>query len=127
MSLPPGLRFEYSSGCLIVHATGEAQFEQRVAFAEAIADALTKQPVAALLVNLRETAGPATFMDRFHLGELAARYLPKIPVAVLMREEQTDKQLIGQLVARNRGLNLEIFLNADAAQEWLRKHAAPGA
>jgi hypothetical protein len=125
MSSPTGLEFEYASGRLIVRATSRAEFGQRVAFAQSIADVIRKQPVATLLVDLRETAGPTTFMDRYQLGELAATYLPKVPIAVLMREEQTDKQLIGKLVARNRGVELEVFFDPAEASAWLKKHQQP--
>ena len=123
MSIASALHFEFASGCLIVRATGNAKFEQRIEFAEAIAAALKKQPVSALLLNLRDAAGPASFMERYELGELAARYLPKIPIAVLMREDQTDKELIGRQVARNRGADLEVLLEPADAEAWLKKHA----
>jgi len=127
MSAPTGLQFEFVSGCLVVRATGSAQFEQRLIFAQAIADALSQHPVVALLLNLRETTGPSNFMERYELGELAARYLPKIPIAVLMREDQTDRELIGRQVARNRGADLEVFLEPAEADAWLKQHAVPAA
>ena len=124
MSSPDGLEFEYVSGRLTVRATSHAEFGQRVAFAQLIGEAMRKQPVTTLLVDLRDTAGPSTFMERYQLGELAAHYLTKIPIAVLMREEQTDKQLIGKLVARNRGVELEVFFDPTAADAWLTKHTS---
>jgi len=121
MSSPTGLEFEYVSGRLVVRATNEAEFGQRVAFAQFIGAFVQKNPVSAILVDLRDTKGPSTFMERYQLGELAAEYLPKLPVAILMRKAQTDKQLIGKLVARNRGLELEVFFEAAAADAWLEK------
>lgn len=121
MSSPTGLEFEYVSGRLAVRATNEADFGQRVEFAKLIGEFVQKNPVDALLIDLRETKGPSTFMERYQLGELAAEYLPKVPVAILMREAQTDKQLIGKLVARNRGLELEVFFDHGAAESWLQK------
>ncbi len=125
MSSPNGLQFEHTGGCLIVHATGHAQIDQKVALARCIGEAIKQQPINSLIVDLRDTAGPSTFMDRYQLGELAAQYLPKIPIAVLMRKEQTDPQLIGQTVARNRGAQLEVFFDRASADAWLQKHAAP--
>ena len=125
MNSPTGLEFKYAAGCLTVRATSRAEFGHRVAFAQSIAEAIRQQPVTTLLVDLRETAGPTTFMDRYQLGELAAAYLPKVPIAVLMREEQTDKQLIGKLVARNRGVELEVFFDPGAAGAWLKKPRQP--
>lgn len=121
MNSPTGLEFEYMSGRLAVRATSEADFGQRVAFAKFIGEFVQKNPVSALLIDLRETKGPSTFMERYQLGELAAEYLPKVPVAILMREAQTDKQLIGKLVARNRGLELEVFFESEIAEAWLQK------
>ncbi len=123
MSSPTGLEFDYAAGRLVVRATHDAQFGQRLAFAQLINAAVQKNPVTSLLIDLRNTKGPSTFMDRYQLGELAAQYLPKVPIAVLMREAQTDKQLIGKLVARNRGLELEVFFEAGAADAWLEKRA----
>jgi len=121
MSSPTGLEFEYVSGRLVVRATSDAEFGQRVAFAQFIGEFVQKNPVTTLMIDLRDTKGPSTFMDRYQLGELAAEHLPKVPVAVLMREAQTDKQLIGKLVARNRGLELEIFFDREPAEAWLQK------
>jgi len=121
MSSPTGLEFEYVSGRSVVRATNEAEFGQRVAFTQFIGAFVQKNPVSAILVDLRDTKGPSTFMERYQLGELAAEYLPKLPVAILMRKAQTDKQLIGKLVARNRGLELEVFFEAAAADAWLEK------
>jgi len=124
MSTPTGLQFEHVSGCLTVRVSGPSQFQQRVSIAHAIVEALSKHAVNAMLIDLRNTDGPVTFMDRYQLGEMAAQYLPKIPLAALMREDQTDRQLIGQQVARNRGANLQVFTEEALAVAWLKEYAA---
>lgn len=96
--------------------------DQKEASIKEIAEALNAQPVNAALVDMREVEGPYTFMDRYQLGELAGRYLAKIPLAVLALEIQTDKQRIGQLVAVNRGAKMEVFTDPDAAMAWLKKY-----
>jgi len=126
MSTPSGFNFEYLSGCLLVRATGRFMIDQKEAAIKEIAEALNAQSVNAALVDMREVEGPYTFMDRYQLGELAGRYLSKIPLAVLALENQTDKQRIGQLVAVNRGAKMEVFTDPDAAMAWLKKHQSAG-
>jgi len=121
MSTPPGLQFEYASGCLIVRATGREMIEHKEASIKAIANAIDAQSVKAVLVDMRGLLPPYSFMDRYQLGELTGKYLSGIPIAALALEEQTDKQRIGQLVAINRGARVEVFIDEAAAYAWLKK------
>ncbi len=119
------LMFNYEAGCLIVTATGRYIVDQKESAVKDVAEAIKVQPVKAALVDLRGISGPYTFMDRYQLGELAGRYLTKVPIAVLILPKQADPQLIGKLVANNRGANLEVFTDPPAAQAWLKKHQPP--
>ena len=123
MSSPHGLHFEYASGCLMIRVTGRGLIEQKDAAIQEIADAIDAQPVNAVLVDMRELLPPYTFMDRYQLGELAAKHLSKVPLGLISLEKQIDKQRIGQLVAINRGAKMEIFTDPIAAREWLKQFA----
>ena len=123
MSAPHGLQFERASGCLIVRMSGKGTITQKKeATFKAIADAICQQPIKALLVDMRGADGPYTFMDRYQLGELAARHLSDVPIGALLLESQTDPKRIGQLVAVNRGAKVEIFIDETAAFAWLNKY-----
>ena len=125
MSAPVDLQFEHESGCLIVRARSRHVLEQKIAAVKEIAAAIKAHSIKATLVDLREVPGPYTFMDRYQLGEHAGRYLTQVPVAVLLLEKQADRQLIGKLVANNRGANVEVFTDPAAARAWLEKYQTP--
>ena len=122
MSASSDLHFEYTCGCLIVRATGRGLVDRKEASAKAIAAASKAQPVKAVLVDMRTIAGPYTFMDRYQLGEVVARYLAHLPIAALVLEKQADPRRIGQIVANNRGAKVEVFTNPTDAERWLKKY-----
>jgi hypothetical protein len=117
--------FVLESDCLNVRAIGRYVLVQKEAAVKAIAAAIEAQPVKAALVDIREVPGPYTFMDRYELGELAGRFLRQVPIAIVALEEQTDKERIGKMAARNRGANLEVFTDLAEAQAWLQKYLTP--
>jgi hypothetical protein len=119
--LPP-LQFESKAGCLTVRASGNVFLQQKETMFKAIAAAIQEHKPRATLVDLWNIPGPATFMDRFELGELAGRYLPNITLAALVREEHTDPKRIGQMVARNRGAYFELFTDPASTEAWLKQY-----
>ena len=123
MSAPHGLQFERASGCLIVRMIGKGIITQKKeATFKALAEAVGQQPIKALLVDMRGADGPYTFMDRYKIGELTARHLSDIPIGALLSQAQVDPKRIGQLVAVNRGAQVEIFIDETAAFAWLKKY-----
>src|SRR5882672_5559653 len=113
------LRFEYEFGCLIVRATGRYLIDEKEPAILAIARAIKDQPVCAALVDMRGLEGLYSFMDRYSLAELAGRHLIGVPLGVLARAEQLDPQRLGVLVAKNRGVDVNIFTDPTEAQAWL--------
>jgi hypothetical protein len=58
--------------------------------------------------------------DRFFLGERSRIFaLYKLKVAFVCTPEQIDPEKFGVLVAQNRGVNVEAFVDFQAAEEWL--------
>lgn len=117
--------FVHESDCLKVRVISRHILIQKEAAILAVASAIAARPVKAALVDIRAVPGPYTFMDRYELGELAGQHLTLVPIAVLALEEQTDKERIGKMVARNRGANLEVFTDPAEAQAWLQKYLTP--
>ncbi len=96
---------------------------------KAVGQFIKAHQVKAALVDFRGIPGEVSFLDRYELGETAARYLPSIPLAVLMLKAQADRDRIGITVAANRGTHIEHFTDPAAAETWFKKHAeleAPG-
>ena len=61
-------------------------------------------------------------VDRFLLGErleIFARY--KIKVAFVSKPEQIEPRKFAVMLARNRGVTIEVFTDFQAAEEWLLK------
>jgi len=73
------------------------------------------------LVLLDATAleGPLSLVDRYEIGSQGARMAWGLRVAVLSSAELVDPRKMGVLVARNRGLDIELFLTQEEALSWL--------
>jgi len=123
MSEPVKLHLEYRDNCLVIQPQGRDILERMAATMQAIAAAIRARPVRATLVDLRAVPGTVNFLDRYQLGSMAGRHLPRIQLAVLVTDEQADPNRIGQLVALNRGANVEVFTDPAAAEVWLKKMA----
>jgi hypothetical protein len=115
------LELEYRDDSLVIRVHGRGIIEKMPETFQAMADAIRARPVRATLIDLRDISGPITFLDRYQLGEMAGRYLPRILLAALMHKDQADRKHIGQLVALNRGANVEIFTDQAKADAWLKK------
>ena len=124
MSEPVNLQLEYRDGCLVIRTHGRDLFERMPVTMQAIAAAIRARPVRATLIDVRAVPGSVTFLDRYQMGNMAARHLPRVLLAVLMREDQADPKRIGQLAAQNRGVNAEVFTDPAQAEAWL-KNAPP--
>jgi len=59
-------------------------------------------------------------LDRYRMGQGAEQLAGKVArVAVLARTDQIDPGRFGERVARNRGINVKVFINLDEARHWL--------
>jgi hypothetical protein len=123
--MPPALPIEFQQqpGCLIAVLKGRAVVENKPATFRAIAGELEARHLEAVLVDMRPVPGLLTFMDRFQLGVLAGHYLAGYALAALARPEQLDPGRIGQLVAKNRGADVQLFHDPVDADAWVRKQA----
>jgi hypothetical protein len=115
------LQCELREGGLVIRALNRDILEKMEVTVRAIATLLRTHRAKVALVDLRAVPGNATFMDRYQLGEQAGRHLPRIAIAALLRDEQSDPERIGQLTAQNRGMYLEVFTDETAAFAWLEK------
>lgn len=59
-----------------------------------------------------------TTLDRYEISAHAARVAAGIKIAGLARPEQVGESF-GKMVARNRGLNVDLFIDHDEAVVWL--------
>jgi hypothetical protein len=75
-----------------------------------------------VLIDTTRAEGKVSFVERFLLGEKTRVFaFHGIKVAFVDRPERIDPQKFGELVARNRGVDIRIFSDLQAAKEWLLK------
>jgi hypothetical protein len=80
-----------------------------------------------LFFNVYKVKGKITTMDRYDLGEYAAieainfllNGLPKLSVTFYGKEPIIDPERFGELVAKNRGLNIKVTTDKKEALQFL--------
>jgi hypothetical protein len=69
-----------------------------------------------------------TLAERFRLGMNALEFAGKLRrIAALVRPELADRQRFGEMVARNRGINVRVFTILEEATRWLLAQDQPSA
>lgn len=124
MSGADSLQCEVRNTGLIIRLLNRDILEKMEATTKAIAGLIQSHRAKAALIDMRRVPGEATFMDRYELGQQAGHLLPRIPVAVLLREPMADPQRIGETVARNRGANIKVFTDPANAKAWFDRMTA---
>lgn len=88
-------------------------------FQQLLAHCVVQKP-SRVFADLTAITGKFSTLDRYDLGKLGAGFAPYVArVAVLGTSEFVDPQKFGVQVAKNRGLNVEIFVDRAAALAWL--------
>lgn len=75
-----------------------------------------------LLIDITEAEGKASIIERYLAAEesrIFARY--GIKVVFIETPEPIDPRRFFLVVARNRGVNVEVFTDFQSAEEWLLK------
>jgi hypothetical protein len=73
-----------------------------------------------LLVDVTRARMPLSTLDKFEMGRRAVTFgRHGIQVAVVATPDQIDPHRFGELVAINRGVNIRLFTETRAAEEWL--------
>jgi len=108
--------FAEKDNYLTVNVSGHFSLEvAKKMYTDALGKLVDKK-ISKLLFNVRKVTGKVTTMDRYYLGEFAAlesiKYMRKglqsNAVAFYGIEPIIDPERFGELVARNRGLNLKV-------------------
>jgi hypothetical protein len=95
-------------------------------FTEAL-EMLVKKKLFKLFFNVYKVKGRITTMDRYHLADYAAmeainfllKGLPRLSVAFYGIEPIIDPERFGELVAKNRGLNIKVTTDKNEALNFL--------
>jgi hypothetical protein len=80
-----------------------------------------------ILVDINRVTGNVLFFDRFQFAEALAQYkaehgLSKVSkIALVGKEPLIDKNRFGETVAVNRGVNIKVFTDLNAALTWIKE------
>ena len=87
---------------------------------EAILEICMEKKPSRLFVDFSPVTGQFTTLERYDMGMIGARLVPYVGrVAVLLSPEVQDPEKFGAQVARNRGLNVDNFVDRALAMAWL--------
>lgn len=98
----------------------------KIMYADALESLLDKK-FSKLFFNAYKVKGKVTTLDRYYFGEFAAleslkymgKGLKRIAVSVYGIEPIIDPERFGEIVARNRGLNLKVTTDKNEALQFL--------
>lgn len=119
--------FEVNDGYLSVTVSGHFSLPDAMKMYTESLEILVDKKLVKLFFNVLKVKGKVKTMDRFYLGEFAAlesikfmgKGLLRIAVAFYGKEPIIDHKRFGELVARNRGLNLKVTTDKNEAFQFL--------
>lgn len=105
---------------LFVNFTGAGDLEEVSQQFNLLADRCLEAKKTRLLVDISKLQTVPEFSERYRAGERAVVFAHNgIRVALVGRREHVDPKLLGELVARNRGVDGRVFTDPAAAKKWL--------
>ena len=114
------LQIERKDNWVVARLSGVADIEKAHARFEEIAQACDRMSTKRLIVDVTNAALPLSATDKFEMGRHAVVFAQHgIKVAVVATPDQLDPERFGEVVARNRGVNIRLFTDVEAAEEWL--------
>ncbi len=124
MANDPTVRIEQTPDCLLVSARGTMSVAWFIALVGRIAQVVRDTPTKSALIDVREVVGSLSDMDRYDIGVGAASFGIRVPVGIVGTEPLIEPDHLGEVVARNRGMNVRAFTDYDAASRWLHEERA---
>lgn len=85
---------------------------------DAAVQACRERGLELLLVDFIPVQGLPTTLDDYEVSEYASRVAGSLKISCVGTAEQLGEKF-GRMVARNRGLNVEVFVERDEATQWL--------
>jgi len=115
-------QIEKKADHLIANFTGDGNLDEISQQFGSLAERCQSEKRSKLLINIAGVNWIPTFSERYQAGEGAAVFAEYgIKVAVVGKPEQLDPGRLAELVARNRGVNGQVFTDLADAENWLLK------
>lgn len=121
MNTQPEARFVREGDWLVVRTSGPINVDWFVGVIAQVAAALRAAPAAAVLVDISEMFGPLDDLGRYRFAMAAVSAELAGPIAFVGREGLIDPGRFGEVVARNRGVNVRVFVDETEGRAWLRE------
>jgi hypothetical protein len=116
------LQMEEMPGHLAARFIGSGAAEEVWRQFESIAEHCKRTNYNKLLIDISKAKGPLSLIEKYSAAEesrIFARY--GIKVGIIEMAERMDPRRFFLLAARNRGVDVEVFTDLRAAEEWLLK------
>ncbi|HZE98397.1 MAG TPA: hypothetical protein VE981_15300 [Planctomycetota bacterium] len=113
------VEIEEREGFIEARFTGTFALERFKRQAEAASEACLKKKMAKLLVDISRFSPNLSITDRYELAVHAVRVSKGLKVALVATETFVDPNKFGIMVARNRGLLVDVFTDRRKAVDWL--------
>jgi len=119
--------FNVNNSYLSVTVSGHFSLsEAKIMYTDAL-EYLLENDLSKLFFDVFKVKGEVATMDRYYFGEFAAfeslkfigKGLRKIAVTVCGEEPIIDPRRFGEIVARNRGLNLKVTTDKNESLQFL--------
>jgi hypothetical protein len=117
------LRVKQMNGYVLFAFAGEHTLGRLVRVARTVAQECSTRECLRALIDVRESIGGLSMVDKFELAEIAESLKPRgIRIALLDRPQDRADGFL-ETVASNRAIALRLFFNQDRAVEWLLEQA----
>jgi hypothetical protein len=119
---PPNLTMKVKEGYLTAHASGTRTRGVVSSLVTEIAQAAIENQCGKILIDVRELEGWLSVFDSYYLVTKDFQRLRGkgiVKAAIVDRPLPKSREWFLEIVSHNRGYNLKIFENPEAALEWL--------
>ncbi len=114
------IKFVKKAGYLVANFSGEANLLEIGNRFEELAIRCQNEKRKKLLMNISAIKALLSFPQRFQAGERMVIFSEQgIKVAVVASPELVEPGRLAELVARNRGVDVRVFMELAEAKEWL--------
>ena len=126
--MPITIRFEHQPNFLHARLEGEYQIQEAIGVLGRVFAECAAGDAHGLLLDVLALRGAPTIMDRYKISLVYAEHTHAIAmardgrrlrIATVGTPPMTDPTHFGEDVAINRGVNLRVFSELDAARAWL--------
>jgi hypothetical protein len=114
--------FEMAEGYACCRLTGQVSFPEALDLLVSAIERARGAGIRKLLVDARSLTGfdPPSVIQRFSLGERAAGAARgSMQLALVCQPGMIEAERFGVIVARNRGLHVDVFAEEPEAVRWL--------